>query len=112
MIVLSMLYRTVVKSFDAEYKVLDRPSLTLDDLKSFRQLDSKTPGHPEYRHTSGIETPSGPLGQGVGNSVGMAIAAKWVEARYNRPGFEILNYNVDTFRSDGGLMEGVGREDA
>jgi transketolase len=112
MLLYSMLYLTGVKSVDSEYKVLDRPSITLDDIKSFRQLNSKTPGHPEYRLTSGIETTTGPLGQGVGNSVGMAIAAKWLEARYNRPGFEIFNYNVYTFCSDGDLMEGVGSEAA
>src|SRR5438445_9307160 len=101
MLLYAMLYLTGVKSVDAEYKVLDRPSLTLDDLKSFRQLDSKTPGHPEYRHTSGIETTTGPLGQGVGNSVGMSMASNWLKARYNRPGFEIFDYNIYTFCSDG-----------
>ena len=112
MLLYSMLYLAGVKSVDSEYKVLDRPSVTLDDLKSFRQLDSKTPGHPEYRHTSGVETTTGPLGQGIGNSVGMAIAAKWLQARYNRPGFEIFNYNVYAFCSDGDLMEGIGSEAA
>src|SRR5205823_3916467 len=112
MLLYSMLYLTGVKSVDSEYKVLDRPAITLDDIKNFRQLDSKTPGHPEYRHTSGVETTTGPLGQGVGNSVGMAIAAKWLQARYNRPGFEIFDYNVYTFCSDGDLMEGVGSEAA
>ena len=108
----SMIYLSGVKSVDAEYKVLDRPAITLDDIKNFRQLDSKTPGHPEYRHTSGVETTTGPLGQGIGNSVGMAIAAKWLQARYNRPGLEVFNYNVFTFCSDGDLMEGVGSEAA
>ena len=112
MLLYSMIYLSGVKSVDKEYKVLERPSITLDDIKSFRQLDSKTPGHPEYRHTSGIEVTTGPLGQGVGNSVGMAIAAKWLEAHYNRPGFEIFNYNVYTFCSDGDLMEGIGSEAA
>jgi transketolase len=112
MLLYSMLYLAGVKSIDSEYKVLDRPSVTLDDLKNFRQLDSKTPGHPEYRHTSGVETTTGPLGQGIGNSVGMAIAAKWLQARYNRPGFEVFNYNVYAFCSDGDLMEGIGSEAA
>jgi transketolase len=112
MLLYSMLYLTGVKSVDSEYRVLDRPAITLDDIKSFRQLDSKTPGHPEYRHTSGVETTTGPLGQGVGNSVGMAIAAKWLQARYNSPGFDIFDYNVYTFCSDGDLMEGVGSEAA
>ena len=108
----SMLYLTGVKSVDSEYKVLDRPSITLDDLRSFRQLDSKTPGHPEYRITSGVETTTGPLGQGIGNSVGMSMASNWLKARYNRPGFEIFDYNVYAFCSDGDLMEGVGSEAA
>jgi transketolase len=112
MLLYSMIYLSGVKTVDKEYKVLDRPSITLDDIKSFRQLDSKTPGHPEYRHTSGVEVTTGPLGQGVGNSVGMAIAAKWLQAHYNRPDFEIFNYNVYTFCSDGDLMEGVGSEAA
>ncbi len=112
MLLYSMLYLTGVKTVDSEYKVLDRPAVTLDDLKSFRQLDSKTPGHPEYRHTSGVEITTGPLGQGVGSSVGMAISAKWLQARYNRPGVEIFDYNVYTFCSDGDLMEGVGSEAA
>jgi len=112
MLLYSMLYLAGVKSVDSEYKVMDRPSITLDDIKNFRQLDSKTPGHPEYRHTSGVETTTGPLGQGIGNSVGMAIAAKWLQARYNRPGFEVFNYNVYAFCSDGDLMEGIGSEAA
>jgi transketolase len=112
MLLYSMLYLSGVKSVDSEYKVLDRPSITLDDIKNFRQLDSKTPGHPEYRQTSGVETTTGPLGQGVGNSVGMAIASKWLEARYNRPGFEVFNYNVYAFCGDGDMMEGVASEAA
>src|SRR5437660_1902945 len=112
MLLYSMLYLTGVKSVDSEYKVLDQPAITLDDIKNFRQLDSKTPGHPEYRVTSGIETTTGPLGQGVGSSVGMSIASNWLAARYNRPGFEIFDYNVYTFCSDGDLMEGLGIEAA
>src|SRR5579884_3552536 len=112
MLLYSMLYLSGVKSVDSEYKVLDRPSLTLDDLKNFRQLDSRTPGHPEYRVTSGVETTTGPLGQGVGSSVGMSIASNWLAARYNRPGFELFNYNIYTFCSDGDLMEGIGSEAA
>jgi transketolase len=112
MLLYSMLYLSGVKSVDSEYKVLDRPSLTLDDIKNFRQLDSKTPGHPEYRVTSGIETTTGPLGQGIGNSVGMSIASNWLKARYNRPGFEIFDYNIYAICSDGDLMEGVGSEAA
>src|SRR6266446_2554522 len=112
MLLYSMLYLSDVRSVDSEYKVLDRPSITLDDIKNFRQIDSKTPGHPEYRQTSGVETTTGPLGQGVGNSVGMAIAGKWLEARYNRPGFELFNYNIWAFCGDGDLMEGVSSEAA
>ena len=112
MLLYSMLYLTGVKAVESEYKVQQKPAVSLDDIKSFRQLDSKTPGHPEYGITSGIETTTGPLGQGVGNSVGMAIAGKWLEARYNRPGFEIFNYNVYAFCSDGDMMEGIGSEAA
>ena len=110
MLLYSMLYLSGVKSVDSEYKVLDRPTVTLDDIKSFRQLDSRTPGHPEYRVTTGIETTTGPLGQGVGTSVGMSMASNWLRARYNRPGFEIFNYNVYTFCSDGDLMEDLSSE--
>jgi len=112
MLLYSMLYLSGVKAVDSEYKVLDEPAVSLDDIKNFRQLDSKTPGHPEYRITSGVETTTGPLGQGIGNSVGMAMAGKWLEARYNRPGFEIFDYNVYAFCGDGDMMEGVGSEAA
>ena len=112
MLLYSMLYLSGVKAVDSEYKVQQQPAITLDDIKSFRQVDSKTPGHPEYRITSGVETTTGPLGQGIGNSVGMAIAGKWLEARYNRPGFEIFNYNVYAMCGDGDMMEGVGSEAA
>jgi transketolase len=112
MLLYSMLYLSGVKAVDSEYKVQDSPALTLDDIKSFRQLDSKTPGHPEYRITSGVETTTGPLGQGIGNSVGMAIAGKWLSATYNRPGFDVFDYNVYTFCGDGDMMEGVGAEAA
>jgi transketolase len=112
MLLYSMLYLTGVRAVDSEYKVLDKPAISLDDIKSFRQLDSKTPGHPEYRITSGVETTTGPLGQGIGNSVGMAIAGKWLAARYNRAGFEVFDYNVYAFCGDGDLMEGVGAEAA
>jgi transketolase len=108
----SMLYLSGVKAVDSEYKIQEKPAISLDDLKSFRQLDSKTPGHPEYRITSGIETTTGPLGQGIGNSVGMAIAGKWLAARYNRPGLELFDYNVYAFCGDGDMMEGVGAEAA
>jgi transketolase len=88
------------------------PALTLDDLKAFRQLDSKTPGHPEYRMTVGVETTTGPLGQGCGNSVGMAIAQRYLAQRYNRPGFDLFDYHVYVLAGDGDMMEGVSNEAA
>jgi len=112
MLLYSMLYLSGVKAVDSEYKVQDKPAVSLDDIKNFRQFGSKTPGHPEYRITSGVETTTGPLGQGIGNSVGMAIAGKWLAARYNRPGFEMFNYNVYAICGDGDMMEGVGSEAA
>jgi len=112
MLLYSMLYLSGVKAVDSEYKVKNEPAVSLDDIQHFRQLDSKTPGHPEYRITSGVETTTGPLGQGVGTSVGMAIAGEWLAARYNRPGFEIFDYNIWTFCSDGDMMEGIGSEAA
>ncbi|MCQ9154353.1 transketolase [Acidomonas methanolica] len=93
-------------------KVLSAPSLTLDDLKQFRQLDSKTPGHPEYRHTAGVETTTGPLGQGCGNSVGFAMGEEWLAATYNRPGYDLFDYHTYTFCGDGDMMEGVASEAA
>ncbi len=84
----------------------------MEEIKRFRQLGSKTPGHPESHVTTGVEVTTGPLGQGIGNSVGMAIASKWLAANFNRPGFEIFNFNVYAMCSDGDLMEGVGSEAA
>ncbi|MCI0333084.1 MAG: transketolase [Planctomycetes bacterium] len=99
-------------SFAGEPPASTNPSLSLDELRNFRQWGSRTPGHPELKHTAGIETTTGPLGQGCGNSVGMAIAGRWLAARYNRPGFELFNFNVWTQCSDGDLMEGVANEAA
>ena len=93
-------------------RVTDDAAVSLDDIKNFRQLDSVTPGHPEYGRTTGIETTTGPLGQGCGNSVGMAIASRWLAARYNRPSATVFDFNVYTFCSDGDLMEGVASEAA
>src|SRR4051812_1793397 len=93
-------------------KVLAQPALPLKEIENFRQWGSRTPGHPEIKHTSGVETTTGPLGQGCGNSVGMAIASNWLAARYNKPGFELFNFNVWTMCSDGDLMEGVTNEAA
>ncbi|MEO8210764.1 MAG: transketolase, partial [bacterium] len=86
--------------------------LSLEDIKNFRQLNSKTPGHPEYHLTAGVETTTGPLGQGFANGVGFAIAQKYLAARYNKPDFEIFNYNIYAIISDGDLMEGVSSESA
>ena len=108
----SMLYLTEVRGVDPEGEKLAEFAVTMDDLKRFRQLDSNTPGHPEYRLTGGVETTTGPLGQGCGNSVGMAMAAKWLGAHFNRPGFEIFDYNIYVICSDGDLMEGVASEAA
>jgi transketolase len=112
MLLYSMLHLTGVKSVSRDYETLGAPCVTLDDIKHFRQLDSKCPGHPEYRWTSGIETTTGPLGQGVANSVGMAIAGKWLATRYNKPDFELFNYNVYALCGDGDMMEGVSSEAA
>ena len=111
MLLYSMLYLSGVKAA-SEYEVFDQPAISLDDIKQFRQLGSRTPGHPEYRITPGAETTTGPLGQGIGNSVGMAIAGKWLEAHYNRPGFEIFGHNIYAMCGDGDMMEGVGSEAA
>jgi len=113
MLLYSVLYLIGVKAVDAEEEnILDGTAISLDDIKQFRQLDSKTPGHPEYRITAGVETTTGPLGQGVGNSVGMAIAGQWLAARYNKPNFTIFDYNVYVICSDGDMMEGIGSEAA
>ena len=112
MLLWSVLHLTKVQAVNAEYENLGQPSVTLDDIRRFRQLDSKAPGHPEYHWVSGVETTTGPLGQGVATSVGMAIAQKWLAHRYNRPGFEIFDYNIYSVCGDGCLMEGVASEAA
>lgn len=112
MLLYSMLHLTGVKAVNPKYEVLGQPTVSLDDIKKFRQIDSKTPGHPEYRWTSGVETTTGPLGQGYGNSVGMAIASKWMAEYFNRPGFEMFDYNVYALGGDGCMMEGVASEAA
>jgi transketolase len=108
----SMLHLAEVKQLGADGKPSNEPAVPLDDLRKFRQLDSRCPGHPEYRHTSGVETTTGPLGQGVANSVGMAMAQRWLAARYNRPGFDLFDYNIYVLCGDGDLMEGVSAEAA
>jgi len=112
MLLWSILHLTGVKAVNADYERLGQPSVTLDDIRHFRQLDSKAPGHPEYHWVSGVEATTGPLGQGVATSVGMAIAEKWLANRYNRPGFEIFGYRIYAVAGDGCMMEGVASEAA
>src|SRR6202163_2162973 len=112
MLLWSVLHLMKIQAVNAEYENLGQPSVTLDDIRNFRQLDSKAPGHPEYHWVSGVETTTGPLGQGVATSVGMAIARKWLANRYNRPGFDMFDYDIYAVRGDGCLMEGVGSEAA
>jgi len=112
MLLWSVLHLTGTRAVSADYEKLGQPSVTLDDIRRFRQLDSKAPGHPEYHWVSGVETTSGPLGQGVATSVGMAIAQKWLASRYNRPGFDIFDYDLYAVCGDGCLMEGVASEAA
>jgi transketolase len=112
MLLYSMLHLTGVKAVNPQYETLGQLSVTLDDIKRFRQLDSKCPGHPEYRWTSGVETTTGPLGQGVATSVGMAIGGRWMGSYFNRPEFDMIDYNVYAIAGDGCLMEGVSQEAA
>src|SRR5438477_4931261 len=112
MLLYSIIHLAGIRAANKNGDILSEPALSIDDLKNFRQLDSKTPGHPEYGIATGVETTTGPLGQGVGTSVGMAIAGKWLGANFNRPGFEVFNYNVWAFCGDGDLMEGVSSEAA
>jgi transketolase len=112
MLLWSALHLSGARAVNAEYERLGEPSVTLDDIRRFRQLDSKAPGHPEYHWVSGVETTTGPLGQGVATSVGMAIAEKWLASRYNRPGYNIFDYNVYAVCGDGCLMEGLASEAA
>lgn len=112
MLLYSILHLCGVKAVNPKYEVLGKPSVTLDDIKGFRQLGTKCPGHPEYRWTSGIETTTGPLGQGVATSVGMVIAGKWMASYFNRPGFEMFDYDVYSLCGDGDMMEGLTSEAA
>src|SRR5207244_4535247 len=98
---------TKTQAVHADDERLGRHSVALDDIRRFRQLDCKAPGHPEYHWVSGVETTTGPLGQGVATSVGMAVAQKWLAARYNRPGFEIFDYYIYAVCGDGCMMEGI-----
>jgi transketolase len=112
MLLYAMLHLAGVREVDENHQVLKELAVPLEEIKRFRQLGSRTPGHPESHITSGIETTTGPLGQGVGNSVGMAIASRWLAANFNRPDYEVFNFNVYAMCSDGDLMEGIGGEAA
>jgi len=107
MLLYSTLHLAGVKAVDHHGKVLDQLSVSMDEIKRFRQLDSRTPGHPESHLTTGVETTTGPLGQGAGNSLGMAIAGKWLATNYNKPGFTMFDFNVYAVCGDGDIMEGV-----
>ncbi len=109
MLLYALLHLAGVKAVDPDYEVVGEPSVSLQDIERFRQLDSRAPGHPEYRWTSGVETTTGPLGQGIATSVGMAIAGKWQAARY---GAELFDFDVYALAGDGCLMEGVSNEAA
>jgi transketolase len=108
----SLLHLTQVKAVDPDYEILGRPAVELHDLETFRQLGSRAPGHPEYRWTSGVETTTGPLGQGVATSVGMAVASRWLAARYNVGGFTMFDFDVYAQAGDGCMMEGISSEAA
>src|SRR5713226_8434803 len=112
MLLWSVLHLTGTRAVNAEYERLGQSSVSLEDIRRFRQIGSKAPGHPEYHWVSGVETTTGPLGQGAATSVGMAIARKWLAARYNRPGFAIFDYDIYVVCGDGCLMEGVTAEAA
>jgi len=112
MLLYSMLFLAGVKKVDAEYNVLDEPAVSLHEIEEFRQLHSRTPGHPEYRWTTGVETTTGPLGQGIATSVGMALASKWQGERFNTAEHTLFDFDVYAFAGDGCLMEGVSHEAA
>ena len=112
MLLYAMLHLSGVKAVNPKYETLGELSVKLEDIKHFRQLDSKCPGHPEYRWTSGVETTTGPLGQGLATSVGMAIAERWFASYFNRPDFELFDYDIYALCGDGCLMEGISSEAA
>jgi transketolase len=113
MLLYSLLHLTGVKAVSKDYEILGEPSVSLEAIKRFRQLDSRCPGHPEYRWTSGVESTTGPLGNGVATSVGMAIAGRWMASHFNKPGFEeLINFNVYALCGDGCMMEGISAEAA
>jgi transketolase len=112
MLLYALLHLCGVKAVNAKYQRLDEPAVTLDDIKRFRQIDSRCPGHPEYHLTSGVETTTGPLGQGCGNSVGMALGGRWLAQHFNRPNHAMFDYDVYAVCGDGDMMEGVSSEAA
>ena len=112
MLLYGLIHLAGVDEIDADGNKSGKEAVSLDDIKQFRQLSSKTPGHPEYRHTTGVEVTTGPLGQGCANSVGMAIAERWLAAYFNKPDYPVFDHDVYTFCSDGDLMEGVASEAA
>ena len=112
MLLWSVLHLTGTQAVNAEYETVGKPAVTLDDIRRFRQFGSKAPGHPEYHLVSGVEATTGPLGQGIAMSVGMAIGERWLAANYNRPGFDVFDYDIYAVCGDGCLMEGVGSEAA
>jgi transketolase len=112
MLLYSLLHLTGVKAVNAKYERLGEPAVSLEDIKRFRQIGSKCPGHPEYHLTSGVETTTGPLGQGCGNSVGMALAGRWLAKHFNRPDFPMFDYDVYVICGDGDMMEGISNEAA
>jgi len=112
MLLYSLIHLAGIEEVDGSGKKTGKEAVSLNDIENFRQLGSKTPGHPEYRHTTGVETTTGPLGQGCGNSVGMAIAERWLAARYNQDGFTLFDHDVYALCGDGDMMEGVSAEAA
>ncbi len=112
MLLYALIHLAKIEEISADGEKSGKEAVSLEDIRQFRQLSSKTPGHPEYRHTTGVETTTGPLGQGCGNSVGMAIAERWLAARYNKDGFTLFDHDVYTICGDGDMMEGVSAEAA
>src|ERR1700758_5576489 len=112
MLLYSLIHLTGIKAVNPSYEQVGRDAVTLDDIKTFRQAGSRCPGHPEYGWTTGVEATTGPLGQGVSDSVGMAIAGQWLAATYNRPGFDLYDFNVYALCGEGCLMEGISSEAA
>ena len=112
MLLWSVLHLTKTMAVNADYELVGQPSVTLDDIRHFRQIGSKAPGHPEYHLVSGVETTTGPLGSGIATSVGMAIGQKWLANHFNKPGFDVFDYNIYAVCGDGCLMEGIGSEAA